>query len=505
MKNEIKSGAVLGYINMFANILITFVYTPIMLRLMGNEEYGLYSLVLSVIAYLSVLDMGFGNAMIRFISKAQANKDNKKESKISGMFLMFYTIIGIVTVVIGIILISKIRVLFPALSENEIYKAKIIMGILIGTVAVSFPLSVFESYVMACERFKFLKILNIIKTVSIPLTMLPLLLCGFKSITMVIVTSFYNIAYQICTLICCVKKLNMKISFSIKEFDKGLFKEICSYSVFIFLGLIVDTVFNNTDQVILGSLCGTVAVAIYAVGTKFSSMNVTFSTTISGLFLPKITKMLEENDSDKKISDLFIKISRIQIYLMMLIMTGFIILGRQFIDLWVGSDYKDAYYIILLLIVPAIVPLTQNIGISIIQAKNKHQFRAIAYLIIAVINIMISIPLAQKYGGIGAAVGTAVANFLGQIMTMNIFYWKKINLDIPKYWRFLLAFSAKLGIIVILNMWIVSKFTFNWYKLILFAGLFAIQYMVIVFFTLNKEEKQLIGEFKRKIVFAKGK
>lgn len=505
MKNEIKSGAVLGYINMIANILITFIYTPVMLKLMGKQEYGLYSLVLSVIAYLSVLDMGFGNAMIRFVSKAQANDDKKKETKINGMFLCFYTIIGIITVLIGIILVSKINVLFPALSENEIYKAKIIMEILIATVAVSFPLSIFDSYVMACEKYRFLKVLNIIKTISIPLTMLPLLLFGFKSITMVIITSFYNIAYHICTLICCIKKLNMKISFSIKEFDKSLFKEICSYSVFVFLGLIVDTVFNNTDQVILGSLCGTVAVSIYAVGTKFSSMNVTFSTTISGLFLPKITKMIEESDSDKKISDLFIRISRIQIYLMMLIMTGFIIFGRQFLNLWVGDEYKDTYYIILLLIMPALIPLTQNVGISIIQAKNKHQFRAIAYIIIAIINIMISIPLAKKYEGIGAAVGTAVANFLGQILIMNFFYWKKINLDIPKYWGFLLKFSLKVSVIVIFNMWFVSKFTFNWYKLLLFTMLFVIQYMIIVLITLNKEERQLFKDLIEKITIAKGK
>ena len=64
MKSQIKSGAVLSYVNMFINILVTAFYTPFMLRMMGQNEYGLYSLVNSVIAYLSVLDMGFGNAMI---------------------------------------------------------------------------------------------------------------------------------------------------------------------------------------------------------------------------------------------------------------------------------------------------------------------------------------------------------------------------------------------------------------------------------------------------------
>lgn len=500
VKSEIKSGALIGYVNMFANILITFIYTPIMLKLMGNQEYGLYSLVSSVIAYLSVLDMGFGNAMIKFVSSSKAKNDKQEERKINGLFLALYSIIGIITIIIGMVLIKNINVIFPALTNAEIAKAKIIMEILVFTVSISFPLSIFDSYVMACERFKFLKILNVIKTISIPLTMLPLLIWGYKSIAMVIVTSLYNILYHICTMICCFKKLNMKIHFSLKEFDKSLFKDIFTYSFFVFLGLIVDTVFNNTDQIILGSVCGTVAVSIYAVATKFTNMNLSVSTTISGLFLPKITKMLEEDDSDKKISDLFIKVSRIQIYLMMLILSGFAIFGRQFLNLWVGNEYKDAYYIVLLLIGPAIIPLTQNIGISVIQAKNKHQFRAIMYIIIAVLNVSISIPLARMYNAIGTAIGTAIANLLGQIISMNIFYWKKVNLDIPQYWKFFISYGVKILIISIINMLIIKNIQFNWGRLIAWIIVYVIQYSIIAFISMNQEEKEIFYTIKNKLV-----
>lgn len=500
MRSEIKSGAIIGYINIIASVLVTFIYTPILLKYMGNKEYGLYALVSSVIAYLSVLDMGFGNAMIRFVSKAQARKNEKEESKVNGLFLFLYLIIGAITLIIGMILLNNIDFLFHALTEVEKEKAKIIMGVLSFTVAISFPLSIFDSYVMACEKFKFLKILNVVKTISIPLTMLPLLLWGYKSIAMVIVTSLYNILYHICTMYCCFKKLKMKIYFSIKKIDSSLFKEIFKYSFFVFLGLIVDTVFNNTDQVILGSVCGTVAVSIYSVGTKIISMYTTVSTTISGLFLPKITKILEEKDSDKKISDLFIKVSRIQVYIMMLILAGFIVLGKQFISLWVGQEYYDTYFIILLIIGPSIIPLTQNIGISVIQAKNKHQFRSIVYLVIAVLNIVISIPLAKKYQGIGAAAGSALATILGQIITMNIFYWKKIHLQIPRYWIFFIKFSIKVFAISIVYMKIIKNIQFNWIKFILLGGFYTIIYISIVYITMNEEEKKYVDNLRKKFI-----
>ena len=505
-KNEIKSGAIIGYINMIANIIVTFVYTPIMLKLMGNEEFGLYSLVSSVISYLSVLDMGFGNAMIRFISKAQAKKEYDKEKEINGLFLILYSAIGIITIFIGIALINNIQKLFPPLTQDEIGKAKVIMEILILTIAISFPLSIFDSYVMACEKFKFLKILNLVKTISIPLTMLPLLFLGYKAIAMVIVTSIFNIMYHICTLLCCFKKLNMKIYISKGKFNVELFKNIFNYSFFVFLGLIVDTVFNNTDQVILGSVCGTVAVSIYSVGSKIINMNTTVSTTLSGLFLPKITKMLEEKEADYKISNLFLKVSRIQIYLMVLISSGFIVYGKQFLNLWVGGGYEQTYYIILLIILPALIPLTQNIGISIIQAKNKHQFRSVVYFIIAIINVILTIPLAKRFEGIGAAIGTLIATFLGQILVMNIFYWKKIKLDIPKYWKFLIIFLLKVSVITVLNMIIIKNIEFNWIKLILGIIIYITMYTFIVLTTMNKEEKIYLKNIVEKVkqFFRKG-
>lgn len=505
-KNEIKSGAIIGYINMIANIIVTFVYTPIMLKLMGNEEFGLYSLVSSVISYLSVLDMGFGNAMIRFISKAQAKKEYDKEKEINGLFLILYSAIGIITIFIGIALINNIQKLFPALTQDEIGKAKVIMEILILTIAISFPLSIFDSYVMACEKFKFLKILNLVKTISIPLTMLPLLFLGYKAIAMVVVTSIFSIMYHICTLLCCFKKLNMKIYISKGKFNVELFKNIFNYSFFVFLGLIVDTVFNNTDQVILGSVCGTVAVSIYSVGSKIINMNTTVSTTLSGLFLPKITKMLEEKEADYKISNLFLKVSRIQIYLMVLISSGFIVYGKQFLNLWVGGGYEQTYYIILLIILPALIPLTQNIGISIIQAKNKHQFRSVVYFIIAIINVILTIPLAKRFEGIGAAIGTLIATFLGQILVMNIFYWKKIKLDIPKYWKFLIIFLLKVSVITVLNMIIIKNIEFNWIKLILGIIIYITMYTFIVLTTMNKEEKIYLKNIVEKVkqFFRKG-
>ena len=492
MKNEIKRGAVLGYINILAKVIVTLLYTPFMLSKLGDSEYGLYSLVYSVVAYLSILDMGFGNAMIRYVSKSISDKVKEKENKINGLFLIFYLIIAVIALVIGAIIYLNFEHIFHnSLTTAEIAKAKIIMIILVITVALSFPLSVFDSYIISNEKFTFIKILNVIKTIMLPLTMLPLLLNGYKSITMVLVNSAFNIGFHILTMYYCFKKLHMGIDFRLNSEDKRTIKEITAYSFFIFLGIIVDNIFDHTDQVILGVVSGTFAVSVYAIAIKITTMNQDLSTTISGLFLPKVTKLLNDNESDQKISNIFIAVSRIQIYLMLLILSGFYIFGDKFLVMWVGKEYLDAYYIILILIGPSIIPLTQNIGISVIQAKKIHQFRAILYLIIAILNIFLSIPLAKMYGGIGAAIGTGISNVLGQIISMNIFYWKKAKLDIPLYWKcFLRMFIPTLVLACIYRVGL--SYVSNNYIAIGVMVTYVLLYFVICNFNFNSYERDLV-------------
>ena len=499
MKSQIKSGVVLGYVNMIVSILVSLVYVPIMLRVMGQSEYGLYSLVASVIAYLSVLDMGFGNAMIRFVSKSKVKNNKEEEKRINGLFLLLYLIIGLVALLVGLVLIFNVSSIFKALTVAELAKAKIIMAILVVTVAISFPLSVFDSYVIASEKFTFSKALVLIKNILFPLTMLPFLFLGYKAITMVIISSAYTLIMHLINLYYCLKKLDMKLYFSFKIVDKELFRSIMAYSLFIFLNIFIDNLYANTDQVILGIVSGTTAVSIYAVGVKITTINQNFSTNISGVFFPKVTKTLEENDGVKKVSDIFIKVSRIQLYVLGLILFGFIIFGKSFICLWVGKEYISAYYIILLIIVPGIVPLTQNIGISILQAMNKHKFRSLIYLLIAILNIAISIPLAKRYDGVGAAIGTAFANLVGQIIIMNIYYYKVAKIDIPGYWRWFMKFMLPLIIVTLGILYVTNNVYMNIINMCLFGILFVIIYGIYAYLHFNEFEKSYVYKIKNRI------
>lgn len=156
MKNQLKVGAILSYINILAGLVVGLGYTPIMIRLLGQSEFGLYSLIGSLVAYLSVLDMGLGNTIVRYVAKNRAIGDKKSESELNGLFLVIYSIIGLITLLVGSILYFNVDNMFGmTLSTDQIERAKIMMILLIFNIAISFPLSVFASLMQAYERFIF--------------------------------------------------------------------------------------------------------------------------------------------------------------------------------------------------------------------------------------------------------------------------------------------------------------------------------------------------------------
>lgn len=499
MNSEVKKGAILSYVLIFLTNIVALIYTPFLIRSLGQSEYGLYSLVNSIIGYMTILDLGFGNAIVVYTAKYRAKKDKEAEKKLHGMFLVIFTLIGAIATFLGFILYLNAGNMFGAtMTSSELQTAKTLLLILTFNLAITFPFTVYSSIVTAYEKFVFQKGLAIARTLLNPIIMLPLLFMGYKSISLACVATILNVGILLGNYLYCKNKLKINVKYM--GIDKKLLKTIFVYSFFIFLNAIIDKVNWSLDQFILGSVSGTVAVSIYSVASQFNSIYLAFSTAISGVLLPKVTRMVEKKVSDEEISNEFIKTGRIQYYIMYLIITGFIIFGKEFIALWAGYDYVDAYYIGLLLMIPVTIPLTQNIGISILQAKNMHKFRSVVLIFTALFNIVLSIPLASRYAGIGSAIGTCISLIVGNIIILNIYYHVKAKINILKYWKNIIKMTLLQLLPTCLILLIIFTFPlYNIYKLT-YIPIYVLIYCIYSYYiVMNEYEKGLISGTLKKI------
>lgn len=491
--NQLKAGAALSYISMGLGYIISIIYTPIMLRLLGQREYGLYNLVASVVSYLGLLNFGFGSAYIRYYSRFKVKDDEKNIAKLNGMFLIVFSILGLIAVLAGMILVMNTPLIFGSkLTEKELSTARILMMIMVFNIAFSFPNIVFNSHITANEHFLFQKILQMIKVVVNPFLVLPVLLLGYGSIGMVVVTTILNLSVELSNIIYCVKKLQMKFSF--REFDMSLMREMTIFSSYIFINIIVDQINWNVDKFILGRFHGTISVAIYGLAAQLNNYYKTLSTTISNVFIPRVNRIVSTTDNNHELTKLFTRVGRIQFILLSLISSGFIFFGKPFISMWAGSDYKGSFPVTLLLILPVTIPLIQNLGIEIQRAKNMHRFRSIVYLVIAIVNVIISIPLAKNFGSIGAAMGTAASLIIGNGFIMNWYYQSKIGLDMKYFWINIINFLPALLVPVILGTLIYIYIDLYNLAVFLVSGFIYVMVFCISmwYFGMNQYERDLI-------------
>ena len=499
--NERKMGVVLSYVAIIINIVIQLLYTPLLIRKLGQSEYGLYSLVASIIGYLTVMDFGFGNAIVVYTSKYKALGKIDEVKKMHGMFNVIFKIIGVIVGLLGIVLYFNVNNIFGgSMTPTEIQKMKIMMLILSFNLFLTFYFAIYNSIITAYEKFTFQKIVSIIQSLLKPMLMIPLLFLGYKSISLCIIITLANLFSILTNYFYCKKNLQVNIKFI--NFDKKMFKIIFGYSIWVFLAIIVDKINWSVDNFVLGAVSGTIAVSVYSLASTLNQLFINLSTAVSSVLLPKVSALVAKKASNKELTDEFIKVGRIQYLIVFLLCSGFILVGKEFFNIWAGKGYEDAYIISLILIIPVCIPLIQNLGISIMQAKNMHKFRSVLLACISIINIIISIPLAKLFGGIGAAIGTGLSLLVGNGLIINIKdYYKKVGIDVLKFWRVIIMMTIPNIIPIVLICLLIHFTNFNGLLyLVLYGGMYSLMYGIVVYlFTMNEYEKEIVNKLLIKI------
>ena len=404
--NQIKAGAMLSYVSMGLSTIISLVYTPIMLQRLGESEFGVYQAVLPIISYLNLLSFGLGSAYVRYYSRFRAAGDKKGCAKLNGMFLTTYLFLGALVLVIGFGL-SYCDVIFgKKLTPDEIALAEKLLRIMTVNAALTFPISVFESHVTINEQYLFQKIVAMGKQVLNPLIMIPLLLIGYRSVTLTIVSLIFTVLSGVINITYCLTRLKMPFAF--RHYDFALLREMFGFTLYVFIGIVVDNINWSIDRQLLTWFHGSAAVTVYSIAAQLNNYFLLFGNAISNVMTPRVHRLVAENAPMRTLDALFTKVGRLQFILLGGIFLGFVAIGQSFVVLWGGGEqFRIDYWTALLLFFACLWTNIQTVGIEIQRAKNMHKYRSLVYLGVLVGNIVISIPLCMKWQGLGAAIGTA--------------------------------------------------------------------------------------------------
>lgn len=346
-----KIGTLLSYALLLGNTIVNLAYVPILLSFIGVAEFGLYRLLGSVIAYFNVLDFGLSATITRFLVKYKTLQDQEKIDKLLTMSLILYVGIGILLSLVGLIFYFCIPYIFGAtLEPSMIGSAQNIFLLLLLNLLVLFASKVFDAVIISEERFIFHRSVSLLQILLQPFAIVGMIMVYPSALSVVLVQTIFNVVLVIVKVLYCHNKLGTRLVY--RGWDNEIILAMRNLSLSMFVVAIVDQVFWQSNQLLLGMKMGAESVAVYAIASQIYINYMNIALAISGTLLPKITAMVTNRCSDEEFQSLFLKIGRLQFYLLSLILSGFIVFGHSFLHYWVGDGFDLVYIITLLIIAP---------------------------------------------------------------------------------------------------------------------------------------------------------
>ncbi len=432
--NKRRTGAIVSYVYSITQIVVNLLYVPLLLAGIGKSEYGLYQMVGSVIAYLSIINSTFSAGAVRFYSKYYVLGDEEGMANTLGIPRRIYRIAYVIVIAATVVVMGVVVIVYQnSLSSWEIQESCMMLGVLALNLMLTMENTVSIACITAHEEFSFLKLSQLGVLILQPV--LVVILIGWFPFAMTV-----TCVQLACNLACCLlqhafAKAKLGMDTRLRFLDKDLERQIVTFSGTIVLATVADQIFWRSDQLILGYMFGTEPVAVYAVGSQIVNTYLPLGVAVASVFMPRVSELWHKDHDLKAISDLFVRVSRITLYPLLAVLLGFIIFGHDFIRLWAGEGYDAAYWVAVLELVPFTVDVAQNIGLTILQVMNRYGFRAKMYFVAAIINIGLTIALANRMGIVGAAVASGVAMIVSSGFVLNWHYQSKVGMDMFGWWR----------------------------------------------------------------------
>lgn len=428
---QIKMGSIISYGTIFLNIILGLVYTPWILHQVGSSNYGLYTLATSLIS-LFLLDFGMSAAVSRFISNFRAQNNFSGINAFVGLATKFYLIVCGALAIILVIVYLNINTIYSNLTVDELQTFRIVFIITAFFLVVCFPVNITNGILNAFEQYVWLKGADIINKIGTVVVTVIVLLMGGGIYALVFINGFFNLVTFIVKYIIIRQKTPVHIKFKTK--GEVSYKQMFSFSAWSTVSTLSQQMIFNLIPSVLAMVANTLAITLYGFANVIEGYVYTITQAINGLFMPSISRLVVDDEDAKNVLPLMIKVGRINQSVVSLLLIGLVVLGKEFVHLWVGDEFGDLYVCILLLSFPYFISASQQIANTSVVVMNKIKYSAIINLVTGLINLSASYFVAQKFGVIGVCLVTCII-FLLRTICMNLVYKNILKINIAKFFK----------------------------------------------------------------------
>lgn len=503
MGKQIKLGAIIAYVNIAMNLIVNLFLTPFLISSLGESDYGVYKIIQSFSSQLSIISFGIATLVTRnvvYYNTLGVEKQTEKENFLFMSRLISYILVIIVMCSSSVLYASIDPLYSNTMTPDELATAKILFIILAANIAVTILSDPNNGMVRAHEKFVIANGINTLRVVLRVTLIIILVGMNVGPIGIVLVDFMLSSVIFILLSIYCRHGLKEKAKFH--YWDGKMLRVSLVFSSAIFLQAIINQVNQNLDNVILGAMVAPNTVALYSCGLTLFTSFTSLVTVIGGMYGPKATKLVAQGATAKELTEFAILPARIQAMIACLAVTGFILFGANFINLWLGPGYEDVYVITLILVIPAMLPLVETVTNNILDAMLKRMARSMILLGMCIVNIITSIIFIRIFGYIGAAMGTALSYVVGHGILMNIYLYKIVHINIIQLFvgvfrGVLPACTVSVIVGLPVALFLPSSFVGFAFKVVIFLLIYAIAMYVL---GLSDNEKNVVNSIIHRLI-----
>ena len=428
MKKDLKAGIILNYLFIVLSNAASIVLTPLLLKGMGTDTYGLYILVFTNISLFAVADFGIGTSVIRDVA-AYCVKVEREELS-SYLSSIFWAYMGFAVAALAIC--AVFTAVAPTVFKNAILPQftgtfRLMFMLASGNVFLLFFQNYLFSIITGHERVAFTRLINIFKIIirTAAIFLVAVSSRSFFSphiiffidivLTALVVLSFY---------IYVRKKLEVRLKiFHLKNFGSGFYRQKIGRMLLLYTVPISESLYWSTCNSVIAMLISSESVGVFSIAVTFVTIFIQIAATLSYLNLPTVTE-LRLSDNKVEFNKFMLKTGRTNILLLSVILVGFIAAGKTFLDIWIGLDFDIAYYLAAIMMVSHYLYLSESMLEMVLFSDNKYLFKAVITAAATVVNIILVVWLTGFFGIVGAALAVLITTFVFKVVGMNLYYMK---------------------------------------------------------------------------------
>ena len=458
-------------------IAASYISTPFIVRMLGNQGYGTWTLIMAMTGYMSLLALGVPMACVRYLAQHVAQGDTQKANQTIGTCAGLYLLLGLTTLVVGAVLGMLFLVYdIPVSVRAQAYLA---FGLMVVYVAASFIGFLPEGILFAHHDFvgrNVIRICGVLLRLGLTLWLLQL----NTSLVLLAVIQFVGLLFDFSMSWLIIRRRYGHLRVSLKDFDRPTLRRIFSFSLYVLLLATGARLSFETDAVVIGAVLGVAAIPAYAIANSLVVYLMDFVIGIAAVVAPMATSLMS-GDRSHELRDLYLKWSKVALSLTVAAGAFLIVLGPRFIGWWIGAEYEaSAGPVLQILMASSFVFLpARGVALPILMGIGKPKAPTVAFLATGLLNVVMSLALARPLGLVGVAIGTAIPNVLFAMVVVTL-ACRELQITVPEYLRYVVP-RAALGAmpVMALLLW----FKLEW-EVRSFAGLFASGVAMVLVFAL---------------------